>query len=455
MPVSLLYLALVEHLVLVFSIYNALFLRWADASNLRISLQTHLPEAITFATVFSVMMFSVGLYNKEYCRRLGIVFSRLVFSFLFGFTALSLVFYVYPELAIWRSAFAIAFFLGLFGILMVRWIFLHVVDLEALKRRIMVLGTGEKAARIAALEDDSLHHGFICVGFVPLGGGQVSVDSGRILGGNNRSMAELANEHEAEEIVVALDERRGTMPMENLLACKFAGISITEYTTFWERETGRVDLDSLYPSWLVYSDGFPGGWLQALLKRAFDIAASLAILVLTLPIFIIVAIAIKLESRGPVLYRQERLGLHGHPFVMFKFRSMRTDAERDGVPRWAAVEDDRITAVGSVIRKTRMDELPQVFNIISGQMSFIGPRPERPFFVEKLREAIPLYLERHRVKPGLSGWAQLNYPYGASVEDARHKFEYDLYYIKNYSLFLDLIVLVQTVRVVLWPSGVR
>lgn len=454
MPTSLLYLALVEHLVLIVSIYNGLFLRWADTSQLHVSLRTHLPEAITFATIFTLMMFAVGLYTKEHCSQMGVVFSRLVFSFLFGFTMLSLVFYVYPSLAIWRSAFAIAFFLGLFGILLVRWIFLHVVDLDALKRRVLVLGAGKKAARIAALESDAKPHGFCCVGYVSINDKVPAVDEALLLHANV-PLAEIAGQREVEEIVVALDDRRGVMPMEELLACKLAGITITDYTTFWERETGRVDLDSLHPSWLVFSDGFPGGWLQVLLKRVFDIIASVTLFVVVLPVILAVAIAVKLESRGPIFYRQERLGLHGRPFVMYKFRSMRIDAERDGVPRWASVADDRITRVGAIIRMTRMDELPQLLNVIKGEMSFIGPRPERAFFVTKLREAIPLYFERHRVKPGLSGWAQLNYPYGASIEDARHKFEYDLYYIKNYSLFLDVIVLVQTVRVVLWPSGAR
>ena len=192
-----------------------------------------------------------------------------------------------------------------------------------------------------------------------------------------------------------------------------------------------------------------------MLKRAFDIVASLVLLAFSMPALALAALAVRLESRGPVFYRQERVGLNGRPFMLLKFRSMRTDAERDGVPRWAAVNDSRVTRVGAFIRKTRIDELPQIFNVLKGEMSFIGPRPERPFFVEELRQAIPYYFERHRVKPGISGWAQLNYPYGASIEDAKEKFQYDLYYIKNYSLFLDFIVLVQTARVILWPQGVR
>jgi len=282
----------------------------------------------------------------------------------------------------------------------------------------------------------------------------VKIDERRDMWGNLR-LADLADEQDIEEIVVALDDRRAGMPVDALLDCKLAGIAVTEYSTFWERETGRVDLDALHPSWMIFSDGFVGGGLQAIAKRGFDLLASLAILVWTLPLLMVTAIAVRLESPGAVLYRQERVGLNGKPFMLNKFRSMRADAEKDGVPKWAAVNDSRVTMVGRLIRKSRIDEIPQVLNIFKGEMSLIGPRPERPFFVDRLRDAIPYYFERHRVKPGISGWAQLNYPYGASDEDALQKFQFDLYYVKNYSLFLDLLVLIQTVRVVLWPVGAR
>ncbi len=262
-------------------------------------------------------------------------------------------------------------------------------------------------------------------------------------------------ERDIEEIVVAVDERRGGTPVDALLECKLQGVAVSGYSAFWERETGKMDLDALYPSWLIFSDGFVGSWIQTAIKRFFDVVVSLLLLFFSFPVLVLTAILIALESRGPVFYRQERVGLNGKTFMLVKFRSMRTDAEQDGVPRWADVDDDRVTRVGSFIRKTRIDEIPQVFNVLKGEMSFVGPRPERPFFVEELRQVIPYYFERHRVKPGISGWAQLNYRYGASIEDAKEKFQYDLYYIKNYSLFLDLIVLIQTIRVVLWPVGAR
>jgi sugar transferase (PEP-CTERM system associated) len=453
-PGSLLFLGMVEHLFLICTLYTALFFRWADISNLYGSLHNYLGQAITFATVFTVTMFAFGLYHKEHVRDLGTIFSRLLFSFLFGFVALALLFYIYPDLVIWRSAMAIAFAVAIVGIMFIRWIYLHFADIDTFKRRILVLGVGEKAARIANLERSDQTRSFTCVGFVPMSDRETRIDKDRNIWGN-MSLPDLVREQNVEEIVVAIDERRGGMPVKALLDCKLEGVLVSDYSTFWESETGKVDLDALHPSWLIFSDGFVGGWMQSMFKRAFDIFASAVLLAVSLPVIVLTALVIRLTSPGPVFYRQERVGLNGKPFMLLKFRSMRVDAERDGVPRWAAVNDNRVTPVGAFIRNTRIDEIPQIFNVLKGEMSFIGPRPERPFFVEELRHAIPYYFERHRVKPGISGWAQLNYPYGASVEDAKQKFQYDLYYIKNYSLFLDFIVLVQTARVILWPQGVR
>ena len=453
-PGSLLFLGLVEHLYLIIVIYAALFFRWADIDNLGASLGHHLGEAIIFAAVFSLTMFALGLYNKTHCADLVTVLTRLIFSFLFGALVLAILFYTFPSISIWRSALLIAIVLGLFGIMIIRSTFLQVADVEAFKRRVLVLGVGARAARVEALERADRTSSFVCVGFVPLSDAEPRIAESRNIWGN-MSLPELAAEQGVEEIVVALEERRGGMPVDALLACKLAGIAVTDYSTFYERETGKVDLDTLHPSWLIFSDGFVGGSLQALVKRGFDVATSLILLIFTLPVTALAALAVVIESPGGAFYRQERVGLNGRRFMLLKFRSMREDAEKDGIPQWAAVNDSRVTRVGALIRKVRIDELPQVWNVLNGDMSFIGPRPERPFFVEKLRQAIPYYFERHRVKPGISGWAQLNYPYGASVEDAKQKFQYDLYYIKNYSLFLDLVVLIQTARVIFWPQGVR
>jgi len=453
-PGSLLVLAGIEAVVLFLAVYAGLLFRWAEVTGEEVDLFRFLPEIGVYVGVVFVVMFSLGLYQKEHFKNLETTFVRTIFSFIFGFFALSVVFYIYPPLSIWRSVFAVAFVASIVGILLARFLFLRVADLDALKRRVLVLGAGERAAQIEALERHSKAPSFLCVGYIPFSDETAAIDPDRTLS-EKRVLFETARARRVEEIVVAIAERRGHLPVDALLACRLAGIAVTDYATFWERETGRVDLATLTPSWLIFSDGFVGGRVQAAVKRVFDLSSSLLLLSLTLPIQVLAAILVRADSPGPILYRQERVGLNGKTFMLLKFRSMRTDAEKDGVPQWAQSGDDRVTRIGRFIRKTRIDELPQIFNVLRGDMSFIGPRPERPFFVEQLGQEIAYYNERHRVKPGISGWAQLHYPYGASVEDARQKFQYDLYYIKNYSIFLDVIVLIQTARVVLWPHGVR
>jgi sugar transferase (PEP-CTERM system associated) len=245
------------------------------------------------------------------------------------------------------------------------------------------------------------------------------------------------------------------LPLRELLDCKLAGVTVNDLSSFFERMRGQVRLDSLRASWLIYGDGFRQGIGRTVVKRVFDVVAASVLLVVTAPVMLLAAIAIALESGFPVIYRQERVGQGGRTFKVLKFRSMRLDAEADGKPRWATNSDDRITRVGHFMRKTRIDELPQIFNVLHGDMSFVGPRPERPYFVDQLTDQIPFYAARHSVKPGITGWAQVRYSYGASVDDAVQKLQYDLYYVKNHTLFLDLLVLVQTVRVVLTGDGAR
>jgi sugar transferase (PEP-CTERM system associated) len=268
-------------------------------------------------------------------------------------------------------------------------------------------------------------------------------------------LSRFVEEIGATEVVLALEERRNALPLKDLLRIKTAGVHVNEFASFMERETGRVDLDTLNPSWLIFSDGFSAGRvLSSAAKRLFDIAASGLLLALTFPLIALFALLVKLDSAGPAFFRQTRIGLYGEPYTLLKLRSMRLDAEAAG-SQWAACNDPRVTRLGRVIRKLRIDELPQAWTVLRGQMSFVGPRPEVPRFVDQLEEQLPFYAERHMVKPGITGWAQINYPYGASVEDARAKLEYDLYYAKNYTPFLDLLILLQTLRVVLWPEGAR
>ncbi len=454
LPLPFIILSIIESIILLSSIYSSFYIRYSNLVYSPGAVSRHLPEAVTFALVILAMMFALGLYRREHSHDLRSIFVRLAASFGVGFLALSLIFYLLPDLKIWRSAFLIAIVFALAGILAVRTVFVRVCNLAAFKRSILVVGAGERAARIEALENDDQPRGFAAVGYLPVMDEAISVSPARVISGVD-SLAAFARDRGIEEIVVSVEDRRAGWPVESLLECKLDGISIVDYSSFWERETGRVDLDALYPSWLIYSDGFGTGRLRRAFKQGFDIVVSLALLIFALPLIGAAALAVALESPGPVFYRQERVGLLGRPFMLLKFRSMKVDAEADGVPRWAAQDDARITRVGAFIRKARIDEIPQIFNVLKGDMSLVGPRPERPHFVAQLSEKIPYYSERHRVKPGITGWAQLNYPYGATVDAAKAKLQLDLYYVKNYSLFLDLIILMQTARVVFWPEGVR
>ena len=279
-------------------------------------------------------------------------------------------------------------------------------------------------------------------------------------GAINRDAIESLADHvvnlKASEVVLALQERRNALPLKDMLRLKTTGVHVSELSTFLERETGRVDLATASHSWLIFSDGFASGrFLSSIAKRQFDILVSLLMLIVSAPLILLTAIAIRLESKGPAFYRQKRVGLFGEEFDVIKLRSMRQDAEVAGQAVWAQENDPRVTRVGRFIRMVRIDELPQLWVVLKGKMSFVGPRPERLQFVTSLAEQLPFYDERHMVKPGITGWAQINYPYGASLEDAHNKLEYDLYYAKNYTPFLDLLILLQTVRVLIWPSGAR
>lgn len=317
----------------------------------------------------------------------------------------------------------------------------------------MVLGAGDRAQRLRELGDKP-ETGFVIVSYIAMNEDQRVVEEA-ISRSAIHDLGKFVENLGVSEVVLALQERRNSLPLKDLLRIKTKGVHVNDFSSFMERETGRVDLDTVNPSWLIFSDGFSSGrMLSSAVKRIFDIIASLVLLVFTFPIIAVFAVLVKLDSKGPAFFRQQRVGLYGQTFQLIKLRSMRIDAEKDGA-KWAEENDPRITRLGRFIRKVRIDELPQTWSVLKGQMSFVGPRPEVPKFVDDLQEEIPFYGERHMVKPGITGWAQINYPYGASIEDSRRKLEYDLYYAKNYTPFLDLVILLQTVRVVLWPEGAR
>ncbi len=413
-----------------------------------------LPHLLTFALTLQLAMAGVGVYGVDALRSMRIGIARLMVAVSLGVLLLALIFFFFPALTFWRSNLVYAMLFALALLFLVRLLFGRALGSEAFKRRVLVLGAGPRAARLEALARRP-GAGFVIAGYVEMNDGPAAVSRAV----NRADIANLVG-HVVRlrifEVVLALEERRNALPLGDLLRIKTTGVHVNELSSFLERETGRVDLDSLNPSWLIFSDGFSAGRrLSSAGKRLFDIVVSAVILTLSAPLILLAGLLVRLESRGPAFFRQRRVGLYGQPFEIVKIRSMREDAEVGGKAVWAQRDDPRVTRVGAVIRKLRIDELPQAWTVLMGQMSFVGPRPERPQFVADLEARLPYYAERHVVKPGITGWAQINFPYGASVEDARQKLEYDLYYAKNYTPFLDLLILLQTVRVILFPEGAR
>ncbi|QYJ05913.1 TIGR03013 family XrtA/PEP-CTERM system glycosyltransferase [Qipengyuania flava] len=406
-----------------------------------------------FAGVVWLAMIAVGTYGPEALRSIRFATARLLVAVSLGVLAISLMNLVLPGSALWRSVLLYAMAIAIVALVLNRLLAGRMLGVEAFRRTIVVLGAGERAKRLQRLSQRA-DSGFAVGGFVAMGDSPASIETA-VPRESISDLGQFVERVGASEVVLALQERRNALPLKDLLKVKTKGVHVNDFSSFLERETGRVDLDTLNPSWLIFSDGFSAGRrLSSLGKRLFDIVVSLVILVIGLPLIVVFAVIIKLESKGPAFFRQTRVGLYGQTFQIPKLRSMRTDAEAAGV-KWADKDDPRITRVGRLIRKVRIDELPQVWSVLKGEMSFVGPRPEVPAFVVDLEKELPFYAERHVVKPGITGWAQINYPYGASIEDARHKLEYDLYYAKNYTPFLDILILLQTARVILWPDGAR
>ena len=455
-PLNLLLLLAVEALILGGAMYVGVSARFIDSGVIPKELTPLLPKALTFAAVMMGLMTATGLYDPEWQGGIRSLLQRLGLSFGLGLVTMSLVFYFFPVMLVGRGAFLLSFGLALMGILLSRGLFNRWSRGGAFKTRALVVGTGSRAAQIESLLAGRGHaNNTEVVGYLPMGGSHHFVDHVRILN-TDEPLSELVGRLEISEIILAVRDRRdGGMPVQDLLKCKLRGIRILELSTFFERENGHLQLDSLNASWMILAEGFHQGIVRDTVKRLFDLIVSAAMLVVCLPIMGLAALLIKLESPGPILYRQERVGQGCRNFTILKFRSMCVDAEKDGKPRWARQNDSRVTMTGRFIRRTRIDELPQIFNVFFGDMSFVGPRPERPYFVQDLTQKIPYYGVRHTVKPGITGWAQVRYPYGATDEDAMHKLQYDLYYVKNHSLFLDLMILFQTAQVVLWGKGVR
>ena len=354
-----------------------------------------------------------------------------------------------------RELLAVPAMTAVFGMVVHRLGMAHSGTSQMLVRRVLVFGAGEQALAVRRALDKSDPNVRI-VGYYPSPTEEiVKVPADRLLP-NTTSLTDTARALKVDEIVVALSERRGgAMPLRELLDCKLYGVKVLDLASHFEQTLGQIRLDALRAGWLIFGDGFRQGFFRTLVKRVFDITFALLLLMLALPVILLTMMLIAFEGGFPIFYRQERVGINGRLFNVIKFRSMGTDAEKDGKPRWATGNDSRVTRVGRFIRKTRIDELPQLINVLKGDMSMVGPRPERPFFVDQLTREIPFYAVRHSVKPGVTGWAQVRYHYGASVEDSAEKLQYDLYYVKNHTLFLDLVVLFETVGVVLTGKGAQ
>lgn len=415
-----------------------------------------LPVAIVFAAMMFLSMTAMGLYNSRQRSRLPGLLGRVAVSVLAGTMASAIIYYLFRDLRIERAALLFAAAMAFVGSAVLRIVFDKIVNEDIFKRRVLVFGAGRRAQSIARLRRRSDRRGFVPVGYIAAEGDDPQSICAEQRLHPGQSLLELCKRHEVDEIVVAMDDRRRCFPTEQLLQCRLDGYEIIDLVSFLERETGKVQLDVLNPSWMIFSEGFRYSRLQAALERVFDVLASLLLLVVALPFMLLTVLAIKLTEglRASLFYGQERVGQYGRPFRLLKFRSMREDAERDGA-QYAQENDQRVTRVGAFIRKTRIDELPQVLNVLRGEMSFVGPRPERPEFVEQLNQDIPFYRERHTIKPGITGWAQLCYPYGSDADDTKEKLQYDLFYVKNHSLLFYLAIILQTVEVIVWRKGAR
>jgi sugar transferase (PEP-CTERM system associated) len=413
------------------------------------------PKVVALAATTILLLYLGDLYNFQVQFGSGELALRAGLASATAAVLIAAVGYAIPLLRFGRMAFLAITAASTAGLMAFRLITRQVVSHQILQRRVLVLGT-TLADMVISWEG---HYGllpFRIVGFLDDDpNAQDHLPPGYDLRGSVKELLSVIESFRPDILLVALTDLRGTLPLNDILECRFRGVRVEEWTSFFEKLTGKIFINSLRPSWLVFSDGAVNTRLAETVRRTSDVLLSLVGLILSAPLLGLAALCIKLNSAGPVLFRQERVGKDGRVFTLYKLRSMYVDAEQMTGPVWASQDDPRVTRVGRVLRKIRLDEIPQMFNVLIGDMSFIGPRPERPLFVNQLKEQIPFYVLRFAVKPGITGWAQVMYPYGSTVEDALEKLQYDLYYIKNMSTFLDLLILLRSIQVVLFGRGAR
>lgn len=455
-PTEFVLLAIIESMVLMLSLYLALELSFFGSAWVK-PFGEFLPTAFMYAAVMQLSLVASGVYQRQSGRFFEALVLRIASGLLLGLILLGVSSYFLPTLFLGHSMLMLSVFISFIFISAVRLSFRNVVNERIMWSRVLMLGSGRNASLLRKAQKEGGLKGLNIVAYVSLKGDKsCELEDDCIT--LDKPLLQYAQENNIDEIVLAMDDRRiAEIPARDFINCKMSGIDILDMATFFERRAGKIRLDMMNPSWLYLCDGFYKCTFRSLVKRIFDIVIALLFLPIALPLMLLVTIAIFIESRGvaPIFYSQTRVKEDGELFQIYKLRSMVCDAEKDGVARWASKNDSRVTRVGSLLRKARLDELPQLFNILKGDMSFVGPRPERPEFVTKLAEKIPYYEERHRVKPGLTGWAQISYPYGSTENDSLEKLQYDLYYVKNYSVFMDLFVLLKTVEVVLMGRGAQ
>lgn len=438
------------------AIYAGSFLAALGLPPVWLGMDPILPKAVALLAVSLGTLYLADLYQlnahlgkKEYIGRVLVAFGGI--ALLYGAVG-----FLFPPLRLSRTAYLLALLLSLSAAVGGRLLALALGSAAAIQERVLFLGATSLAERVIEAAKRVQGYGCEVLGYVDdRAQHEIHINNGLRVLGTTKDLQRVVSNARASTIVVALSQRRGNFPLTEILACKLAGTRVQDWPDFYERATGKVAVEQLRPSWLVFSEGFNRTRITRIVKRACDIILSLALLVGGAPLYALIAILIKLDSRGPILFRQERVGERGRIFNVLKFRTMDGNAEEKTGPVWASENDPRITRVGWFLRKTRLDEFPQIINVLKGEMSFVGPRPERPHFVAQLQERIPFYSQRHTIKPGITGWAQVKYTYGASVEDALEKLQYDLYYIKNLSMFLDLVILMHSVQVVLLGKGSR
>lgn len=455
-------LGLLEAIIFFSSVYVAVAIRFnnfsLDPALIPASFGPIFPKAVFFSVLHVLGMIALGQYQAEQYRGnndFASMVSRVVVSMMLVSLAMIILFFFLPSVQMGRGITALAVSSSMISVIILRRLFFLLADKDLFRSKVLVFGTGDRAASLLADESDAASQTYKIMGFISTPSQARAVPDDKIIELDD-SLLKVARKLAINEIILAMDDRRREFPTKHLIECKMAGIRIIDPVSFLEREQGKVNLKHMNPSWMIYSEGFSSTRFKEIVGRAFDIFASLLILLVMLPILLITGFLIALEGKfvEPIFYRQQRVGKDGKVFNLLKFRSMKVNAEKNGAV-WAKENDNRVTVVGSFIRKCRIDELPQIINILKGDMRLVGPRPERPEFVDKLSQSIAMYAQRHSVKPGLAGWAQLKYPYGASEEDAFEKLQYDLFYIKNSNLVMDFFILLQTIEVVIFGKGAR